>query len=462
MSRVVVVANRVPSPQQKEGVAGGLAVGVTGALRDSGGMWFGWSGKTVPGDTGAVRLMSGGPITYATVDLNQKDFDDYYNGYSNRVLWPLFHYRMGLVEYERTEYEGYLKVNQMFANRLRPLLRESDAVWVHDYHLIPLGNALRQLGVRQPLGFFLHTPFPAWQVLLTLPNHAALVRALTAYDLVGFQTAIDVRAFCDYVVGEAGGTVAEDGTVEAFGHRFRVGSYPIGIDPDRVAEMAREAAASRAAERLRASLGERKLIIGVDRLDYSKGLLARFRAFERLLEREPSSRRTTTFIQIAPSTREQVPEYLEIRNSLEQAAGRVNGRYAEFDWTPLRYLNRTVNRPTLMGFLRLGQVGFVSPLRDGMNLVAKEYVAAQDEADPGALVLSRFAGAARELDAALIVNPYDIDDMAQALYRGLTMPLDERRQRWRSLIEVVRRNDADSWRANFLRDLEAARQARGA
>ena len=462
MSRLVVVANRVPAPQHKQQSAGGLAVGVMGALRETGGIWFGWSGKTVPGEAGALRLNPADAITYATIDLNKKDFDDYYNGYSNRVLWPLFHYRMGLVEYERREYDGYLKVNQIFASRLRPLLRDNDTIWVHDYQLIPLGAALRQLGVRQPIGFFLHTPFPAWQVLLTLPNHAALMRALSAYDLVGFQTATDLRAFRDYIVDEAGGTMDEDGMVDVFGHRFRAGAYAIGIDPDNVAGMAREAVAGRSVESLRASLVGRALIIGVDRLDYSKGLLARFRAFERLLEVEPTCRRTTTFMQIAPPTREQVPEYLEIRNSLEQAAGHINGRYAEFDWTPLRYLNRTVSRGTLMGFLRLGRVGFVSPLRDGMNLVAKEYVAAQDEDDPGALVLSRFAGAARELDAALIVNPYDIDDMAQALYRGLNMTLDERRQRWRSLFDVLRRNDADAWRTGFLNDLEAARAARGA
>jgi trehalose 6-phosphate synthase len=319
-----------------------------------------------------------------------------------------------------------------------------------------VAEELRRAGLQNRMGFFLHTPFPALEVMTVMPAHESLIRSMCAYDLVGFQTESDLRAFWDYIVLEAGGEVIDNRMIRAFGRTVRADVFPIGIDTDNLAKQAEIAHASRQIERLRQSLVERDLIVGVDRLDYSKGLPERFQAFERLLQNYPSNRGRVTFMQIAPPSRSDVPEYLEIRQTLETAAGHINGRFAEFDWVPIRYLNKSFNRRTLAGFFRTARIGLVTPLRDGMNLVAKEYVAAQDPKDPGVLVLSRFAGAARELDSALIVNPYDMDNVAEALERGLQMSKVERRERWTAMFNRLKQHDVVAWREDFVDNLEAA------
>ena len=454
--RLVVVSNRVAmeAPGSK-GAAGGLAVAVQAALRSSGGIWFGWSGEVSATPATAPVLVQGDGLVYATLDLARQDYEQYYNGFANRVLWPLFHYRPGLVDFQRADLAGYMRVNRQFAARLAPLLRDSDFIWVHDYHLIPLGDELRRLGVKQPIGFFLHTPFPAAEVFRILPVHAKIMRALCAYDLVGFQTEDDLSAFRDYLQRWAGAELGRRGEITAFGRRLRAAAFPIGIDVPAIAMQAAQSVGARHMRRLHDSLRDRSLIIGVDRLDYSKGLEPRFKAFQRLLEMFPETRGRVTFMQIAPPTRSEVPEYLEIRRNLEAAAGHINGRFAEFDWMPLRYLNKSFNQRTLCGFLRAARIGLVTPMRDGMNLVAKEYVAAQDGGDPGVLVLSCFAGAARELGDALLVNPFDVDGMAEALHDALAMPLGERIERWQSMMATLKRNDITAWRENFVQALAA-------
>jgi trehalose 6-phosphate synthase len=451
--RLVVVSNRLPAERGKSST-GGLAVAVQAALEQSGGIWFGWSGHV--GDTAAPpHITDTGRLSYATVDLTRQDYEEYYNGYANRVLWPLFHFRSGLVEFRRPDLAGYLRVNRQFAASLTPMLLPRDLVWVHDYHLIPLGRELRRLSVTQPIGFFLHTPFPPVELLHVLPNHRDLMEAMCEYDLVGFQTAGDLHGFRDYLLRELGAEDLGNGRLRAMGRVIHAAVYPIGIDAELVAEHAQSAGSSRLTRRLLESLRDRDLIIGVDRLDYSKGLLARFEAFEKLIEAYPETRGHVTLMQIAPPTRSEVPEYLEIRRTLEAAAGHINGRFAEFDWTPLRYLNKTFNQRTLAGFFRASRIGLVTPLRDGMNLVAKEWVASQDPEDPGVLVLSCFAGAAAELPEALIVNPVDRLEVTEAMQRGLTMPLAERRERWEAMMKMLRRNDLTVWRENFVRDLGA-------
>jgi trehalose 6-phosphate synthase len=453
--RLVVVSNRVASGSKSS--AGGLAVGVLAALSQSGGIWFGWSGETDPAPAGTPELSRDGNVTFATLDLRRQDLDEYYNGFANRVLWPLFHFRTSLVGYRRTDLEGYLRVNRQIATALRPLLRTNDLVWVHDYHLIPCGEELRRLGAAQPLGFFLHTPFPPTELLRVLPNHSELMRSLCAYDLVGFQTENDLHSFRDYLVREIGGTDLGGGRIAAFGRVVHAEVFPIGTDVEKLAELAATAARSRQARRMLDSLGGRALAIGVDRLDYSKGLHARFKAFERFTAKYPETRGHVTFMHIAPPSRSEVPEYTEIRRELETAAGHINGRFAEFDWTQIRYLNKSFAQRTLAGFFRLSRIGLVTPLRDGMNLVAKEYVASQDPENPGALVLSNLAGAARELTDAVLVDPFDIEGMAEAIHRALVMPLEERRERWQEMIAVLRRNDITAWRESFVRRLAATR-----
>jgi len=456
VSRLVVVSNRVTRANGGGTRAGGLAVGLLAALKESQGLWFGWSGEVADDPPEKPRRSTAGKVGYATLDLSPQDYREYYNGYSNGALWPLFHYRLDLAGFHRDDYAGYRRVNARFAKHLKALLTPDDLVWVHDYHLIPLGEELRRLGVRNRMGFFLHTPFPSHQVFVALPQHRELVRAMSAYDVVGFQSATDFRTFSHYITFEARGTMTDSGLVRVFRSVFHAGSFPIGIDTANVEAMARSAQRLSQAERLKRSLRHRALIIGVDRLDYSKGLVERFHAFEQFLELHPDHRGNVVFLQIAPPTREDVPHYPEIRQDLEMEAGRINGRFAEFDWVPIRYLNRSFAREQLTAFFRHARVGLVTPLRDGMNLVAKEYVAAQAPSDPGVLVLSRFAGAAEQLTSALVVNPYDHDQVAATLGRALEMSRKERRARWQAAIATVRRHDVTHWLRSFIRALERA------
>jgi len=442
--RLICVSNRISLPRRGAS-SGGLAVGLLSALRHTGGTWFGWSGETAEEPASEPEVLSRDNIRFATLDLKPAEFDAYYNGYCNSTLWPLFHYFPERFRHEQSHYEAYQSVNAQFARQLMKLIAPGDVVWVHDYHLIPLARYLRQLQFAGPIGFFLHIPFPHAQVLRLLPNYAELVRDLSQYDLVGFQTQDDVHSFQS--------CLELTGTDPA----LRTGAYPIGVDIDAIANEAAVAVTEETIQRLTASLLGRKLMIGIDRLDYSKGLIERVAAFEHFLETFPDNQGKMTFLQIAPLSRADVLAYSEIRSALEQMAGRLNGRFAEADWTPIRYLNRNFSHATIMGFLRAAQVGLVTPVRDGMNLVAKEYVAAQDPDDPGVLLLSPMAGAARELTGALQVNPFDKRGMALALQTALHMPLDERRQRHQQNYDALRRYDIHRWYSQFLRDLAGER-----
>lgn len=456
MSRLVIVSNRVATDPEKA-AAGGLAVALTAALEESHGLWFGWSGTLEENASESPHITERDGITYATVDLDPADFDEYYNGYANQTLWPSFHYRADLASASYPFFEGYLRVNALFARQLASLLKPDDIVWVHDYHLIPLAAELRRLGVSAPLGFFLHTPFPVPQILTTLFNHDTLIRTLLAYDLVGFQTPDDLRAFEDYVVDVLGGTVSEDHRATADGQTVQGGVFPIGIDPDAYAALAVSDEAQWHRARVRQSLANGILVIGVDRLDYSKGLPERMKAIECLLQHHSEYCGDLTYVQIAAPSRTDVPEYVEIRQELEVTCGRINGRFSTYDWVPIRYVNQPYSQAVLAGLYRAAQVGLVTPLRDGMNLVAKEYVATQDPADPGVLILSQFAGAAYELATALIVNPHDTQEVGESLDRALRMPLEERRERWSAMMETLRRNNINQWRERFLAALRAAR-----
>ncbi len=435
-------------------------MGVLAALQHTGGLWFGWSGETSAQPNPEPEVTSRGSVRFATIDLQTEEFDAYYSGYCNGTLWPLFHYLAARFKHEQREYDAYMRVNAEFARQLMKLLKPDDAVWVHDYQLMPLARFLRELGFQGPIGFFLHIPFPHLQMLRLLPNYFEVVRDLCQNDLLGFQTEDDLRSFLSCLDVPEGFKLPGSGRVQVRGRNVRLGVYPIGIDVDEVAAEARVTLTQETARRMVASLQGRKLIIGVDRLDYSKGLTQRFAAFEEFLESYPDNRGGVTFLQIAPLSRSEVLEYSEIRQALEQAAGRLNGRFAEADWTPIRYLNRNFSRSTLMGFLRAAQVALVTPVRDGMNLVAKEFVAAQDPEDPGVLILSPMAGAARELTGALQVNPYDKRGMAIALQAALEMPLEERRSRHQQMLGAVRHHDIHNWYSRFVFDLTGDRLGR--
>jgi len=455
LARLVIVSNRVAMPRERLSRAGGLAVALRESLQQHGGLWFGWSGEVEDNPSPQPRRASQGRVSYAVLDLSPDEHKGFYLEFANATLWPLCHYRLGLIDFHRSSWEAYLAVNARFAEQLVPLLKPDDVIWIHDYHFIPLAAELRRRGVQNRIGFFLHIPFPAPEVLAALPGHERLVRDLCAYDLVGFQTQTDMRALTEYILHEAGGTVGDDGRVNAYGRSLRVGAFPIGIDTQDFAEIAAAEANSDETRRLVESLAGRDLVIGVDRLDYSKGIPQRFESFHHLLANRPEHRGKVTFMQIAPISRGEVAQYRKLRSELDGLTGRINGKFAEFDWVPVRYLNKAFSRNSLAGFYRHAKVGLITPLRDGMNLVAKEYVASQDPADPGVLVLSRFAGAARELKGALIVNPYDTEHIADALHRALTMPLGERRQRWQAMMGVLQTNTITHWRENYLAALQA-------
>jgi trehalose 6-phosphate synthase len=361
----------------------------------------------------------------------------------------LLHFQPTVMQYSRTQYAGYREVNKLFAEKLAPLLRDDDRIWIHDYHLIPLAAELRELGIGARIGFFLHIPLPPPELLINLPCHKQLIATLSAYDLVGVQNRDDARALFDYFVRRLGASRSRD-VVELGGRHTHIAPFPISIDTAEIARQSKYAINNSTVRKLRASLADRQLAIGVDRLDYSKGLPRRFEAFGRFLADHHEWRSRVSFLQIAPPSREEVPEYRELRSRLERSAGATNGRYADPDWVPIRYVNRSFAQATLAGFYRIAQLGLITPLRDGMNLVAKEFVAAQPADDPGVLVLSQFAGAAGELEQAILVNPYDPEGLVEGIERALTMPLPERRERWAAMFEHVSKHDISAWRRNFL------------
>lgn len=451
MSRLIVISNRVSAPTNSQsGAQGGLAVALSAALREMGGIWFGWSGEVTEEFTGHINFQRAQGVTSATVDLEAQDVEEYYNGYANRTLWPLFHYRIDLAEYERGFAGGYQRANQRFADTVRPLIEPDDVVWIQDYHMFPLGEELRRRGCDNRMGFFLHTPWPPRRLLGTLPEAAELVDMLFAYDLVGFHTQEWLESFVDFAVRDLGAVEADDGVLLLNGRRTRVIVCPIGIDTREFVAAANSVQARLAYRRMRDSAVGRDVIVGVDRLDYSKGLEERFLGYERFLAEHPEERKEVFLLQIAPPSRGAVESYQKIRTTLEGLAGHINGAYADIDWVPIRYVNQGYPRAELAGIFRASRIGMVTPLRDGMNLVAKEYVAAQDPADPGVLVLSRFAGAAAQLgEGALLVNPFSADEMSDTLYKALRMPLDERKARWRTMMDNVEAEDVIWWRKRF-------------
>ncbi len=455
-NRIVIVSNRVGLSEPGGEAAGGLVTGIRAALAGRPGMWFGWSGKIVPHPAEEPTLTRNGALDICAIDFDEAAHRDFYLGFANSTLWPLCHFRVGLIDYDRAQAAAYDAMNERFARILAPLLKPDDLVWIHDYHLIPLGRALRRLGVQNRLGFFLHIPLPPPRVLATLPGHRDIFSGFLAYDVVGMQTQPDIDALRDYCRQELGCLVVPEGTVYAPGRRVTTGAFPIGIDPDEQRRVAEDSAERPATRRLVSSLSGRRMIIGVDRLDYSKGLAYRMRAFGELLARRAEWLSQVTYLQIAAPSRIEIERYRDAKRELERLAGKINGRHAEFDWMPVRYLNRSFKPSTLAGFYRAARVGLVTPLRDGMNLVAKEYVASQDAADPGVLILSPFAGAAEEMDAALIVNPLDTTAVADAIHQALLMPLPERRERWLALSAAVARHDAASWQRSFCAALAGA------
>jgi trehalose 6-phosphate synthase len=454
---LVVVSNRITRGNVNEPVTGGLAAALLPIVEKSGAIWVGSSGRVRDGvqrePFAEIEALGAGAL--AMLDLPAAHYGGYYEGFANSALWPALHSRADLIRVSQGDYLSYREVNAFMARALLRFRKPDTVFWIQDYHFLALGAELRNLGVSQPIGFFLHTPWPARDIIEGVPHHRELVDAMLAYDLIGFQTEDDCKNFTSYVSSNLG-LVVEDGVVASKQGATRIAVFPIGIDVEKFARQATRAISHPDVSRLRRSLNGEKLAIGVDRLDYSKGLVNRISAFDRMWTVHPSLARTVSLLQIATPSRGAIEAYGNLQSELAKLVSDVNGRHGEVDWTPIRYLNKGFSQTVLAGLYRTAQVGVVTPLHDGMNLVAKEYVAAQNPADPGVLVLSKFAGAANELDTALLVNPHDIDDMARTIAMALSMPLLERRMRWEAMMVKLRRRSIQQWFTSFVETLQNA------
>jgi trehalose 6-phosphate synthase len=452
---LVVVSNRVASGRANEPMTGGLAAALLPVVENSGAIWVGSSGRVREGSQKEpfAEIEALGTGALATLDLPAAHYGGYYEGFANSALWPALHSRSDLIRVSQEDYSSYREVNAFMARALLRFKKPDAAFWVQDYHFLALGAELRDLGVLEPIGFFLHTPWPSSAVIEGVPHHRELIEAMLAYDLIGFQTEEDCENFHGYVRAELGLEI-HDGVVKSHHGRTRLAVFPVGIDADKFAQAAAKAVLHPDVSRLRRSLNGERLAIGVDRLDYSKGLINRISAFDRMWTANPSLSRTVSLLQIATPSRGSIEAYGSLQSEVAKLVSDVNGRHGEVDWTPIRYLNKGYSQLVLAGLYRTAQVGVVTPLHDGMNLVAKEYVAAQNPADPGVLVLSKFAGAANELDTALLVNPHDIDGMARALATALSMPLTERRMRWEAMMTKLRAHTIQRWFAEFVEALQ--------
>jgi trehalose 6-phosphate synthase/phosphatase len=467
--RLLVVANRLPvrvaseaGEPRIEASTGGLATGLRGPHERSGGLWFGWPGplhmlraaqkRALLAELAARRL--------SPIELRRQEIDDYYSGFANGVLWPVFHYQLDRLPLTTPDWDAYVKVNRRFADAVAAEHRDGDVIWVHDYHLLLVPAMLRERLPRSTIGFFLHIPFPASEVFRVLPWRADLLRGLLGADLIGFHTLGYVRHFAAALLRVLGLEVDID-RVDVDGRQARICALPMGVDVQTFAGLARDPARIAAAAALRSQSGAGQLVVGIDRLDYTKGIPRRLLAFERLLEQRPAGAPPVQLLQVAATSRGDVLAYQSFKRGVDELVGRINGRFGRSDYVPIRYLNRTLSHEEVAELYMAADVLLVTPLRDGLNLVAKEFLATRLD-DGGVLVLSEFAGAAAELPEALLVNPYDVDAVARALAAALAMPPEQRRARAAPMRAFVERTDVHRWAASFLAELVAAAAARAA
>lgn len=460
MSRLLLVSNRLPVTVKTEREsatvvpsAGGLATGLRGPHERSGGLWIGW-----PGDVSRLSELQRARVDEqlaarrcVPLHLSASEVSRFYEGYSNRVLWPLFHYFLERVPRQDRDFETYRKVNQRFADLVAEHYRPGDTLWVHDYQLMLVPGMLRAKLPGARIGFFLHIPFPSAEIFSTLPRRRELLEGLLGADLLGFHTLSYVRHFSGALLRLLGLDTEVD-QVAFQGRRVRLGAFPMGIDAKSFESLAEEPAVLQEVSRHREGLRGQRLLLGIDRLDYTKGIPTRLLAVQRLLEREPAYRGKLRFVQVAVPSRTEVPAYAAYRDEVDELVGRINSTYGSVESVPIHYLYRSFNVRQLTALYRAADVALVTPVRDGMNLVAKEFCAARPDED-GVLVLSEFAGAAAEMGDALQVNPYDVDGMAEAFRRALALPAEERRARMQGLRAGVKSHDVHWWVSRFLEAL---------
>jgi trehalose 6-phosphate synthase/phosphatase len=463
MNRLIVVSNRLPfaldSPSEDlwtvTPATGGLVSAVEPVLRERGGTWIGW-----PGIVGKIPK---GPITEATRDagykvvpvaLSETERDEFYYGYSNEVIWPLFHDLQNFCNFEPGYWETYKAVNERYADVIADCSQADDFIWVHDYHLMYVAQALRERGVRAALSFFLHIPFPPYDIFAKLPQRHRLLRALLQFDFLGFQTRRDLRNFLGCVRRVMSDTRIiphrELQFVRFEKREIRLGHFPIGIDFDSFESGARAEAVAHRSQQLRTNFPDCQLILGVDRLDYSKGIPERLRAYRDALERHAELRGRVVLIQVVVPSRVEIPRYHEVKQRIDRLVGDINGRFSTSNWLPVQYHFRGLDREDLLAHYRACDIAFVTPLKDGMNLVAKEYCACRTD-ENGVLILSHFAGAAEQLKTgALLVNPYDVEEVADTILTAFLITDAERTARMKRMRRVVREENVFWWVDSFL------------
>ncbi len=453
---IVVASNRLPftfsrsaKGLERQRSTGGLVTALEAVVRKRGGTWVGWPGIDLGEDE---RISSrGDPYRVRPVLLTRNEIARYYHGFSNRTLWPVLHSMPDRARFESRDWQSFVRVNARFGAACVAEAEDASLIWVHDYHLVLAPARIRRERPDQRLAFFLHIPFPPYDVFRMLPWDREILRALLACDLIGFHVRGYAWNFLDCVERSLGARVDHETMAVEYGDRTtQVGTFPLGVEFDAWEKLASEAES--------ASQNRQVTVLGVDRLDYTKGIPERLKAFERLLELHPEHREKVVLLQVAVPSRSQVSEYAELKRELDELVGRINGRFASASWSPIRYLYRSFERPDLAVLYRDSDVALITPIRDGMNLVAKEYVACQ-VGEPGTLILSRLAGAAETMREALLVNPMDVDGTAETIHRALTMDRSERRSRMAALRLRERRDDVESWVHSFLHAASEARAA---
>ena len=462
MSRVLIVANRLPVTvhPNETGVevqksSGGLATGLLRPHEQSGGLWIGWPGTNddeISEEQRSALNQQLADLRLVSVPLTADQVARYYEGFSNGVLWPLFHYLLDQVPLHVRDWGPYREVNQKFADVVAEHYQPGDLIWVHDYQLLLLPELLRRRLPEARIGFFLHIPFPAEELFRTLPERDRVLRGLLGANLVGFHTPAYLRHFAASLIQVLGLTVDID-RVQLSDREVRLGVFPMGVDAAAFSALA-EAPEVEAEVKALKEDGSVKLLVGVDRLDYTKGIPRRLLAYERLLESHPELQERVRLVQVAVPSRTNVEAYQEFRSVVDGLVGRINGAFGTPRWVPVHYIYRGLSEPELVALYRAADVMLVTPLRDGMNLVAKEFVASRTDGD-GVLVLSEFAGASWELPEAIQVNPYDVEAIGESYYRALSMNEEERRTRLAPLRNRVATYDVHHWASTFLHQLES-------
>jgi trehalose 6-phosphate synthase len=462
--RFIIVSNRLPVELEtkddniivKHG-SGGLVTALTPILKKHQGTWIGWNGDVGGGGVSSTILrkeMESVDYTMRAVSLTPQEIRDYYDGFCNETLWPLFHDYLGRTEFHRSTWKAYQRVNFKFAKNIARYGKAEDFIWIQDYHLILVGKYLRELGFKQKLAFFLHIPFPPWDLFMRLPWRKEIIEGFLGYDIIGFQTVRDCRNFIQcirrlfpqskIIIGR------KQLIINHSGRQITVGAFPISIDFAEFNNLAKTKEVEEEAWFIHENLPDRKIVLGVDRLDYTKGIPRRLQAFETLLEKYPDICQKISLVQIVVPSRTNVPEYQRMKQNIEETVGRINGRFTVKGWVPVHYIYRSLSRQELVAYYRTSEIALITPLKDGMNLVAKEYCASC-VSEKGILILSEFAGAAFQLEkAAILVNPYHIEHVAEELYRAFYMPPEEIKSRMRRLRNIIRRNTIFSWMGNFL------------